>query len=133
MKYNIIYSLLAILSSLSVVICQEDFYTCKRVCEEEFLEKLDDLLYIDRRGPADFKAILPYWKECQYRCHRCYLVDSIKRMDDLQSMFDNEQYHDSTGARTIGRCFYAIKHDLKWTCYNPWLFAIRDNDSTSKF
>ncbi|KAI8085513.1 hypothetical protein BDF21DRAFT_397479 [Thamnidium elegans] len=128
MKSNIIYLLLVILFSLSVVVCQQDFYTCKRVCEEDFITRIDALNDNENRTPADFEAILPYWTTCQYRCHRCYLVGAIKRMNMIQTMFDDDQYHGTRGYTIISKCFDAIRHDLQWTCYNPWLFAIRDND-----
>ncbi|KAI9266363.1 hypothetical protein EDC94DRAFT_657887 [Helicostylum pulchrum] len=133
MKYNIINLLLAILlTSLSVIVCQQDFYACKAV-SQELVGKLDALINTNTRSPEGFETILSYWTTTQYRCHRCYLVEAIKRMDMLQSMFNNDQYDGTAHANTMMNYVFAIKHNLHWTCYNPWLYAIRDNDITSNF
>ncbi|KAI9266364.1 hypothetical protein EDC94DRAFT_657888 [Helicostylum pulchrum] len=135
MKLNILYLLLAFVSCLSVIVCnnQDDLNICKRVCDEDLLPRMEAMARNDSRSISDFEDILPYWTTCQYRCHRCYLPGGIRTIERIKTRFDNDLHVGMLGFLNFMSDKDAMIHSLKWSCYTLWQNAINDDDYDSKF
>lgn len=135
MKFNTLYLLLAFSSCLSVGAStdQEDLDTCKRVCDEDLLPRIDAMARNHSRTISDYEDILPYWTTCQYRCYRCHLPVGIRAIKNMKTTFDNNFHFGMPGLASLLGAKDAVIHSLKWSCYTLWQNAIKDGDRNSKF
>ncbi|KAI9266366.1 hypothetical protein EDC94DRAFT_668103 [Helicostylum pulchrum] len=105
---------------------------CEGACNGKFLPKLVGLLNNIEVSNSEYANIEPLWRECQYRCYRCFLSTADRAMIYLENMFKIESQSNIRARLDIGRVIDRVDENLR-SCYKQWKDANAIEDFESKF
>lgn len=135
MKLNFGLLCFILISSFIMVYAdnQNDFFKyCEGACNAEFLPKLVSLLNSTEIPNDEYGKIDPYWRECQYRCYRCFLPAAVRAMRFLENLFKIESQSNIRSRLGVAKVIDNVDQSLR-SCYSQWKNANEAEDFESKF